>query len=156
MASSVAAGKKGVRDFLRVSEGLRTSDSVTVRSADLAPEEMGPAIAGGLVLLGSVTVSHTQAGLQGRAETVTVSCWAIDAAPGQGEDAIDTARDRADQLLTLVEAALAADPSAAGTIPPPGRVEVTSGGLEESPVSWDGAAARRADRSFSLSWTSHS
>jgi hypothetical protein len=148
---SVAAGKAGIRDFLKVTPGLRAADGVKVASADVPPEEMTTA----MVLLGSVTIVYEQAGLQGRAETPTVSCWVISVQPGNGEDAVDLARDAAEALFSLVEAALAADPSAAGAVPPPGRAVITAGGLTESPVSWDGSAARRADRAFSLTWTSH-
>lgn len=155
MASSVAAAKKGLRQFLSTSDGLGTAAEVTVRSASILPEEMTPANKGGLILFGDVTVTVADAGLRGRAESPTMTCWAIAVRPGSDEDAIDAARDRADELLSLVEAALTADPSAAGTVPAPGRVTVTSGGLQESPVDW-GGGARRADRSFSLSWTSHS
>jgi len=149
---TVAAGKAGIRDFLKTSPGLTATDGVKVASADPLPEEMATA----MLLLGGVTIAYGQAGLQGRAETPTVSCWAISVKPGNGEDAVDAARDAAEALFTLAETALAADPSAAGSVPPPGRVVITAGGLEESPVSWDGAAARRADRAFSLTWTSHS
>jgi hypothetical protein len=153
--STIAAGKKGIRDYLRTTPGLTPNDGVTVRSADITPDEMTPVVEGGLIILGSVSTSQAQAGLQGRAETPTVSCWAIVGHPGGDEDAIDAVRDRAEELLALIEQALTADPSAAGTILPPGRVIVTAGGLEETPVSWDGAAARRAQRAFTLSWTSH-
>jgi hypothetical protein len=156
MPSTIAAGKKGIRDYLQTTPGLTPADDVTVRSADITPEEMTPVVEGGLIILGSVTTTQTQAGLQGRAENPSVSGWVIVGRPGGDETAIDAVRDRAEELLTLIERAFVADPSAAGTIRPPGQVTVTGGALEETPVLWDGSAGRRAQRAFTLSWTSHS
>jgi hypothetical protein len=149
---TIAAGKAGIRQFLQATEGLRDTDGVTVRSTgNPLPAEMTTA----MILLGSATIAYEQAGLAGRAETPTVSCWAVAVKPGSGEDALDAARDAAEALYSLASDALASDPTAASSVPPPGRITVVAGGLEESPVDWDGAAAYRVDRAFSISWTSH-
>ena len=154
MPSSLAPGKKAIRTLLATSDGLRESDGVSVRSADLTPDEMTPIAKGGLVLLGNATVSETREGLNTYAETVTVPCWAVAVVAGSGEDAVDAARDKADELFGYARATLTAHPDANGAIPGPARVVVAAGGMTETPVDWSGAA-RRADRAFTLSWTSH-
>jgi hypothetical protein len=151
MPSTIPAVKKGLRDFLVAQTGLRPVDGVTIRSATITPEQFSA----DLVILGDATATQAQAGLASRAETPTLNCWAIVTRPGDTEDVIDTARTAAAALATTVEAALKADPLAGGTVPRPGRVVFASTGLSESPVSWDGAAARRAEVAFSLTWTSH-
>jgi hypothetical protein len=150
-SASNRAAKRGIRQFLVTTPGLGTADGVTVRSAAVTPEEF----TGDMVILGDTTAPQVQAGLASRAKTPTVTCWVVVTRPGSGEAAIDAAGDRAEVLMALVEAALDADRTAAGSVLPPGQVVVTSSGLEESPVDWDSAAARRATIPFQLSWTSH-
>jgi hypothetical protein len=85
-----------------------------------------------------------------------MACWATAFKPGSGEDVLDAARAAAEDLFALVSNALEADRSAGGSVVAPGRIVVVGGGLEESPDNWQGTAGWRAERSFSLSWTSHS
>jgi hypothetical protein len=150
-SASNRAAKRGIRTYLATTGGLGAADGVTIRSAMVDPEEF----TGDMVILGDVTVPQAQAGLATRAKTPTVTCWVIVTRPGADEDAIDAAGDRAEQLLALIEAALDADRSAAGTILPPGQIVVATSGLEETPTGPDGSAARRATIGFQLSWTSH-
>jgi hypothetical protein len=151
MPASDRAAKKGIRDRLRTTTGLRPEDGWVVRSAAVPPEE----IKADMVILGDVTATQTQAGLATRAKTSTCTGWVMVTRPGAGEDAIDQAGDRADEGMSLVEGALAAAPSVGGAVLPPGQVKVATSGLEETPVDWNGSAARRAIVPFSLSWTSH-
>jgi adenosylcobinamide amidohydrolase len=151
MPSTIPAVKQGLRSYLTAQTGLRPTDGVTVRSATILPEQFTT----DLVILGDATASQAQAGLASRAETPTLNCWVIVTRPGDTEATIDTARTAAAALATLIEAALKADPLAGGTVPRPGRVVFASTGLSESPVSWDGTAARRAEAAFTLTWTSH-
>jgi hypothetical protein len=151
MGSTVAEAKKGIRQFLQTTEGLRAAGAVTVRTREPLPAEFTAA----LIVLGGATATQAPAGLRRRAETVTLTCWIHVTTAGSGEDAIDTARDRAFEILGLIEAALRADPQAAGSVPDPGRIDVTSSTLEDIPVDWNGSAAERAQLQFQLSWTSH-
>lgn len=149
--TSVPAGKKGIRNFLVATTGLRPQDGVTVRSATITPEEF----TADLIVLGDATAPQALAGLEKRSETVTLNCWVVITRPGTGETAVDDARDRAAVVIGLVQAALEADRSAAGAVPAPAQITVATSGLAESPVSWDGTGARRAEQAFSLSWTAH-
>jgi hypothetical protein len=151
MPPPVSHAKKGIRTYLVGVTGLRPADSVTVRSATIAPEEFNDT----LVVLGDVVAPQAQAGYAKRAETVTMTCWVIVTKPGSDETAVDAARDRADALIALVSGALAADRTAGGSVGNPGRIDLATSGLEESPVTWENQAARRATIPFSLSWTSH-
>lgn len=148
---TAAAAKKGIRNYLRTTAGLTAADKVTIRSAMVTPEEF----ALDMVVLGDVAAPQAQAGLARREETPTVQCWVIVTRPGGDEPAVDAARDRADALMALISAALAADRTAGGTVPPPARIDLSTSGLQESPVDWQGAAARRAEIPFTLVWTSH-
>ena len=151
MPSSVPAVKTGLAAFLRSTEGLRPTDGVTIRRADPEPARFALQ----MVVLGSATAPQTQAGLASRAETPTLTCWIFVTKAGVGDAAEQAVADRAYQILALIEGAIAADRTAGGTVPPPGRLDITSTALEELPVDWDGSAARRAQLSFSVSWTSH-
>ena len=153
MASSVAAAKAGLRDYWQTTAGLRPADGVTVRSAPVAPDEL----AAEQLTLGDVAApASDRVDLSGRkAETPTCTCWVQVTRPGSGEDAVDACRDRAYALRDLAAAALAADPTAAGTIGPPGFATVDSSDLSEEPVDDDGTAARRATIRFTVTWTSH-
>jgi hypothetical protein len=151
MPSSVAVVKAGLYQYLRATAGLGEADGVTVRSAAIIDDPAPRAI-----VLGGVTMTKAQAGpLAGRAETPTMTCGARAIAPGTNEDAIHAAREGADALLDLVERALLADPTCAKTVPPPGQLTVTAGGLTESPGESSGGGDRRAERAFSITWTSH-
>jgi hypothetical protein len=149
--SSVPAVKPGLRQFLATSEGLRPTDGWTVRSADPEPREFSKQ----LIVLGTVTAPQTQAGLARRAESATLTAWIFATKVGVGETAVEAARALAYEGLAAVERAIAADRTAAGAVPDPGRLDITSTTLEEMPVDWDGSAARRAQLSFQVSWTSH-
>ncbi|HEY3261851.1 MAG TPA: hypothetical protein VGJ95_16565 [Pseudonocardiaceae bacterium] len=151
MPPTARQAKKGIRNYLVAVTGLRPADGVTIRSATIAPEEFNDT----LVILGDVIAPQAQAGLARRAENATVTCWVIVTKPGSDETAIDTAGDRADALIALVSNALAADRTAGGSVPNPGRIDLATSGLEETPVTWENQAARRATIPFSLSWTSH-
>jgi hypothetical protein len=143
--------KKKIRVYLLTISGLQPADGVVVRSATIAPEEFTDT----LVVLGDVVAPQAQAGLARRSENVTVTCWVIVTRPGSDETAIDNAGDDADALIALVSNALAADRTAGGSVPNPGRIDLATSGLEETPVTWNNNAARRATIPFSLSWTSH-
>jgi hypothetical protein len=151
IAEAIAQAKDGIGDYLTSTAGLRAADGIVVRTATIAPEEFQQE----MVILGDVTAPQGRPGLRGRSATPTMTCWVVIIRPGGGETAIRAARDRATALMGLIEGALAADPSAASTVQPPGGLQVASGGLEESPVAWDEQAARRATVPFTLSWTSH-
>jgi hypothetical protein len=151
VASSVAAAKKGLRTYLRSWEGLRPGDGVVIRSAPVTPEEADDK----QVIFGDVTAPQTQAGLARRAETPTMTCWIETTSAGADETAVDTARDQADALLTLVSAALRADPTAGGTIPAPGFTVIGESSVTEYPIDIDGSAGRRAQYRFTLTWESH-
>lgn len=151
MPPTVRQAKKGIRAYLQAVTGLRLVDGVTIRSATIAPEEFTDT----LVILGDATAPQAQAGLARRAENVTVNCWVIVTKPGSDETAVDAAGDRADALIALISNALAADRTAGGAVPNPGRIDLATSGLEESPKVWNNEAARRAEIPFSLSWTSH-
>jgi hypothetical protein len=143
--------KKKIRVYLLTISGLQPADGVVVRSATIAPEEFTDT----LVVLGDVVAPQAQAGLARRSENVTVTCWVIVTRPGSDETAIDNAGDDADAIIALISNALAADRTAGGSVPNPGRIDLATSGLEETPVTWNNNAARRATIPFSLSWTSH-
>jgi hypothetical protein len=149
--SSVPAVKTGLAAFLRTTDGLRPADGVTIRRADPEPAQFKLQ----MVVLGSATATQTQAGLSARAESVTLTCWIFVTKPGVGDTAERAVADRAFELYGLIEGAIAHDRQAAGTVPAPGRLDITSATLEEMPVDWDGSAARRAQLQFQVSWTSH-
>jgi hypothetical protein len=151
MPPTVGQAKKGIRTYLLTISGLQPADGVTVRSATIAPEEFTDT----LVILGDVVAPQTQAGLARRAENVTVTCWVIVTRPGGDETAVNLARDRADALIALISGALATDRTAGGVVPNPGRIDLATSGLQETPVTWENQAARQATIPFSLSWTSH-
>ena len=150
---AVGPVKTGLRNYLRTSDGLRPADSVTVRSAVIAPDEFNPAA--DTIVLGNVSTSQDQAGLMGRSETTTLTCWVIVTRAGGDETAVETVRDRAEAIMALVEDALDANPSAGGAVPAPGQIGVATSSLEESPADLEGMALRRAELQFTLSWTSH-
>jgi hypothetical protein len=150
MASSVPSVKRGLRTYLASWEGLRPGDDVTVRSAPA-----GGDLPDDVVELGEVTAPQVRLGLAGKAETATMTCWVQSTRLESDEDAIDAARVRAYELLALVEAALNADPSAGGTVPPPAGTTVADSSLVEAPADAEGGGGRRAQVRFSISWTSH-
>jgi hypothetical protein len=152
MSSSVAAAKKGLRNYLRSWPGLRTTDGVTIRSAPVTPTEMTDK----QVMFGDVSAPpKVHAGMARWEEKPTADGWIEVTRPGADEDAIDAARDLGSELLTLVEDALHADPTAAGTIPPPAQATVSFTALAEYPFEIDGSAGRRAQYRFTITWTSH-
>ena len=150
MGSTVPQGKKGLRAYLQTTEGLRPADKVTVTAR--AGE---PVPATRTVILGRATTTEAPAGLDRRAETVTLSCVILATKIGSGETVSDQARDDAYAVMDLIRAALKADPTAAGTVPGPGHIDVVSSDSQEMPVSWDGQAAERLELEFQLSWVSH-
>ena len=150
MPSSVPAVKRGLRIYLASWEGLRPGDGVTVRSAP-----SGADLPDDTVELGDVQAPQTRAGLTGKAEAPTMTCWTQASAPGIGEDAIEVARARAYALLGYVEAALTADPTAGGTVSPPRGTTVADSGLVETLTDHNGSGGRRAQVRFTISWTSH-
>jgi hypothetical protein len=151
MPSSVPAVKVGLKQYLATTAGLRPTDGVTVRRADPEPREFSQQ----LVILGQATTTQTQAGLGSRAETVTLTCWVMVTRIGVGDATATAACDRAYELHALIEGAIKADRTAAGSVPPPGRLDMTASTLDEMPVDWDGSAGRRAQLQFQLSWVSH-
>jgi hypothetical protein len=151
MPSSVPAVKAGLRQYLRTTEGLRPTNGLSVRCADPEPEDMTTQ----LVVLGSATTSQTQAGLAARAEAVTLTCSVLIVKIGVGETKADEARARAYEVYELVEGAIKTDRAAAGTVPPPGRLDIASTALEEFPVLWGEHPGRKAQLQFQVSWTSH-
>lgn len=151
MPSSVPAVKAGLRQFLAITPGLRPTDGVTIRRADPEPREFALQ----LVVLGQATTTQTQAGLAARAEACTLTCWVMVTKVGVGDTKAAEACDRAYELYDLVEGAIRADRTAAGSVPPPGRLDIGSSTLDEMPVDWDGSGARRAQLQFQIGWTSH-
>jgi hypothetical protein len=153
MPTNFGTAKSGLRDYLTAQPGLGPDDEVTVRSATITPEEFTAT----LVVLGDITATQAQAGLKTRATVPTMQGWVIVTRTQHGlvETVIDAARDRAEAVFALVEQALDADASAGGAAGRPGRFVIVAAGLEETPVSWSGADARRATIPFSLSWTVH-
>jgi hypothetical protein len=151
MPPTFGQAKKGMRTYLLMISGLKPTDGVSLRSATIAPEEITPK----QVILGDVVAPQTQAGYAKRAENPTMTCWVIVTKSGSDETAIDLARDDADALMALISNALAADRTAGGSVPNPGRIDLATSGLEETPITWNNNAARRATIPFSLSWTSH-
>lgn len=153
MPSSVPAVKAGLAAFLRSTTGLRATDGVTVRAS--APDNRERALQ--LVALLGVTTSQTQAGLQRRQEQATLTCLIEVVTVGVGDSKATEARDRAYELEGFITAALAADRTAAGTVPPPGQLAVTGSTLQEFPTELGetGSAARVAQIELSVGWTSH-
>jgi hypothetical protein len=152
IAGVVADAKDGLWQRLRTTAGLRLDDGVTVRSAAITPEEFEA----DMVILGDVTIGPaTRPGLAGRQARPTMNGWVIITRPGGDEEATATTRRRAAEIMALVEATVVADPTIDGTIAGPGGTTVSVSGSEESPVDWNGTAARRVTVPFSLSWTSH-
>jgi hypothetical protein len=149
MASSVPAVKTGLRIYLASWEGLRPGDGVTVHSAP------GGELPDDVVELGEVSAPQTRIGLAGKAEAPTMTCWVQATKAGGDEEAIEGARGRAYELLALVEAALTADPTAGGTVPPPQGTTVGASSLIEVPAEVQGGGGRRAQVRFTISWTSH-
>jgi hypothetical protein len=147
----LAAAKNGIYDYLRTTAGLTEADGVMISSAPILPT----AYTNKTIVLGDITVPQTQAGLRTRERTASMGGLIVVNIPGENETAKRTARDNADDLMDLVEGAFKADRSAAGTVGNPGRIVVTTSGLEESPGDANGAAFRRAEIPFTLSWTSH-
>lgn len=150
-AERFVVAKDGIGTYLETTSGLTAADGVTVRTAAVTPEEF----TGDMLILGDITAPQTQVGLGSRAASPTMPCWVVITRPGGDEAAIRATRARAAAVMALAEAALKADPSAAQTVTNPGRIVVTTSGLEESPVDWQRSAARRATIPFTLSWTSH-
>lgn len=151
MPSSVPAVKPGLRTYLAASEGLRSADGWTIRSADPDPREFSRQ----LIVLGTVTAPQAPAGLARRAESATLTAWIFATKIGVGEAKVEEARALAYAGLAAVERALAADRTAGGVVPDPGRLEVLSHTLEEMLVDWDGSPARRAQIQVQLGWVSH-
>lgn len=152
MSTSVPAAKKGLRDYLRTIPGLTPDDKVVIRSAPVAPDQL----ADKQLTLGDVSAPQARAGLARKEESPTLTCWLRVVRPGDDEAAMDTVRDEAAGLLALVEDALLRDPSAAGTIAPPGGTWVTNSTLEEYPaMTAAGTAGRGAQYTFQIQWVSH-
>jgi hypothetical protein len=149
MGTSLPAVKTGVCDYLTSWQGLRPADGVVVSSAGTAT------LADHQVTLGDVVAPQARSGLARTAETPTMTCYTGVSKPGDGEAAIRAARQAAGALLTLVQAAIRADPTCGGAIPPPGGSMLGEIALEEYPTDIDGIAARRADYRFTITWESH-
>lgn len=150
MAEVVADAKDGLWQRLTTTPGL--ADSVTVRSATIAPEELDPET----VILGDVTIGATgRPDLLGEAGSPTLSGWVMVTHHGGDEPATQGARRRAAEIMALVKATVAADPTVDGTIAGPGGTAVNVSALEESPLDISGQAFRRATYPFSITWTSH-
>jgi len=152
IAEAVAVAKTGIWQRLSTTPGLMDADGVTVRSATIAPEEFQA----DMVILGDVTIGTPgRPGLAGRAASPSMSGWVVITRPEGSEDAIQGARDRAAELMGLVEAAIGTDPTVDNTVRGPGGTAVNISALEESPVDWNGQAARRATYPFTITWSSH-
>lgn len=145
------AVKTGLAAYLSTTDGLRRTQGVTVRAS--APDSKERATE--LVFLGGVTASQTQAGLAQRAEAATLTCIIEVAKVGVGDAKATEARDRAYEIEAAVTGALAADRSAAGTVPPPGQLAVTGSTLTEFPDLVGESPARVAQIELSIAWTSH-
>jgi hypothetical protein len=150
LAEVVDQALDGIGDYLASTAGLTEDDGVLVRSGPVDPPRGRD-----VVMLGDVTMPQSRPGLQGRQGTPTVNGWVIISRPGGDETAIRAVRARATAVMGLIEGAVQADPSMAGTIQPPGGLQITTSGLQQSPEDWNGTAARHAEIPFSLSWTSH-
>jgi hypothetical protein len=150
LAEAVAQGKTGIADLLATTDGLRPADEVTVSSGPVEPLPSRD-----MIILGEVTTPQSRPGLATREGRPTMNGWVIVSRPEGGEAAIREARAVASRYMGLIEAAIRADPTAAGTITPPGGTRVASSGLQESPADWNGQAVRQATIPFSVSWTSH-
>jgi hypothetical protein len=150
VAEAIAEAMDGIGDYLATTAGLTAADGVTVHTGPVEPLPSRD-----MVMFGDATTPQGRPGLQGRSATPTWNGWVIVARPGSGEDAIRLARARATELMRLIEGAIKADPTMAGTIQPPGGLQVTTSALQQNPADWDGSAVRQATIPFSLSWTSH-
>jgi hypothetical protein len=155
LAEVAAAAKTGLWQRLRTTPGLTETDGVRIASATVgSPGELS--VGSQVVELGDVTIAPaTRPDLVGRAGSFTVTGWVTITRPTGGEEAIQAARDRAAEVMGLVERAIATDPTVDGTIVGPGGTAVTVSALQESPVDSSGQAVRRATYPFSITWTSH-
>jgi hypothetical protein len=156
LAEVVAAAKTSLWQRLRTTPGLTEADGVRVASATVgSPDELGAGTE--VVELGDVTIgtgARPDMG-GGRSGSPTISGWVTVTRPTGGEEAIQSARDRAAQIMGLVEAAITADPTVDGTIAGPGGTAVVVSALQEAPADWNGQAVRRTTYPFSITWTSH-
>jgi hypothetical protein len=150
MPSSVPAALRGLRTYLASWPGLRESDGVQVRSAP----DVGP-LSDDAVEFGDVVAPQRKIGLTSKEETPTITCWTQATVDSTDEDAKDLARLNAYGLLALVEEALAADQTAAGTIARPAGATVGTSTLVQTPADAPGGGTRRAQVRFTISWTSH-
>lgn len=150
LAEAVAQGKDGIADLLATTAGLRPADGVLISSAPVEPLPSTD-----MIILGDVTTPQSQPGLATREGKPAMNGWVIVSRPEGGEAAVRACRAVAGRYMGLVEGAIRADPTAAGTITPPGGTTVASSGLQESPADWNGQAMRQATIPFSISWTSH-
>jgi hypothetical protein len=154
--STVPAVKKALRPWLRAR--LDAASMPTVKVATAIRDATTITQDDEAVVLGNVTGPQEWAGLgaQRKTETPTITCWIEIAKPGDGEDAIDAARDRAYAILAVVEAALRADPTAGGAIPNPNITAVAQADLEESPIELGpqgGVAGRFARLRSTITYT---
>lgn len=151
LAEVVATAVDGLADLLATTDGLRPADGWTVCSGPVDPLPSAE-----LVLFGDVTVTHSTADLMGRSGAANLAGWVIVFRPGSGEDATRTARRVAAQAMGRIEGAVRADPSAAGTIRPPGGTQIATSGLQQALSEWNGQAGQQARVPFTITWTSHS
>lgn len=152
MPSTVPTVKPGLRDWLRLQAGLTPADSVLVRGAAVAPEEM----TADMVILTGVLAPQASPVMYPdiKEERPTMTGYCIGTRPGTGDTAEDAARVRAYALFAVLEQALKTDPSAGGVIPGPLKGGLTEGELTESPVDIDGQGGRQATVRWTLAWTS--
>jgi hypothetical protein len=154
IAEVIAAAKDGLWQLLSTTPGLTDTDGVRVASAAVSPDEL--AVGTDVVELGSVIVAPpTRPDLQGRGASPTISGWVTITRPLGNEVAVQTTRERAAAVMGLVERTVMGNPSANGTIAPPGPTTVAVLSLSDAPGDFKGQAVRRTICTFSISWTSH-
>jgi len=133
---------------------LTEADGIWVASAVVSPDELAPGT--NVVSLGDVTItSGTPPGLAGDQGSPSLAGLVEVTVLEGDETAIRKARRQAAELMGLVKATIAADPTVDNTIQPPGGTRVAISALSETPVDWKGQAARRATYPFTVSWSSH-
>ena len=153
MASTVEPALDGLYQYLTTTPGLTSADGVTVRSGDVGPAEIGT---GDYIVFGAlVGILETREGLARRPEQITVSGHVAVVRPGGDEPAIQTTRARVGQLYGLLRAAVEGIPTS-GAIPSLGGLSMTASSLTQTPAVLAGGevAGRRAERAFTLTWTS--
>jgi hypothetical protein len=151
MPSTVPAVKKGLRNWLRTLPGLA---GVTVRGRPIQVLRGGEEIHLGDVL---APQAYEVQDWGPKTERPTLTSWIFvrkNEVAGNLDAGEDAARDRAYQILGVIETALKADPSAGGVIPGPGKGQITESGLTETPGDAEGTGTCEVQVRWVLTWTS--